>query len=453
QVIFLALVLWAAAVPNADEVTQLEYAYSTGQLTTSNWFMSSMGNGVDKYSECAGLSVDLGSAGFADRVRNVLWDREVSGCGALQRLVLGHSTQAGTTPRTTAPLPVGRQPTEPYPEFRYWNGYTVLERPLVAWFGLATARVVVAALMIGSLIFLAATVGKAAGWVGGAALIVPLLFTTDLPDLPQSLNHAISMSALLVGAAGVAAVVMKKGPRPVWLAGAAMLSGALYSYLDVLLTPPLALGLTVAAAALSAYQFPPTDRRSSQLAFISFVAGAAWVAGWALTWATKWLVSAVLFGPSFVSQMVGGEVTRRLDGAENGTVDLKFGAATRLNLVAWLSSPIHIYIILACTGLAILFMLVGVARYRWAGLREMALLFAPGLLPFAWFEALRNHSEIHSTFTYRSLALTLGLAMAATACVALRGHVAKLASACQRSSRLSQEADPTVRPAPSRLRA
>ncbi|MBO0728211.1 MAG: hypothetical protein J2P57_03060 [Acidimicrobiaceae bacterium] len=388
-----------------------------------------MGNGVDKYSECGGLSVDLGRGGFPDRVRTVLWDRQVPGCGALQRLVFGHSTQAGSTPRTTAPLPLGRQPTEPYPEFRYWNGYMVLERPLVAWFGLATARAVVAALMIGSLVFFAATIGKAAGWVGGAALIVPLLFTTDFPDLPQSLNHAISMSALLVGAAGVAAIVMKKGPRPGWLAGAALLSGALYSFLDVLLNPPLALGLTVAAAALSAYQILPSDRRSPQLALTSVLAGAAWVAGWAFTWMTKWLVSAVLFGPSFVFHLVGGEVTRRLDGAENGTVDLRFGAATMLNLVAWLNSPVHVYIILACTGLAILLMLVGVARYRGAGLREMALLFAPGLLPFLWFEAVRNHSQLHATITYRSLALTLGLALAATASVALRGQVPKQASA------------------------
>lgn len=411
QVTFLALVLWAAAVPNADEVAQLRNAYANGQLTTLDWPRTSMGDWVDKYSECGGLSVGLVHAGFSGRLRNVLADRVVSGCGPLQHLVFGYSSHAGGT-------------EEAFPEFRYWNGYRVLERPLVAWFGLPTTRSIVAALLIGSLIFFVAMIGKAAGWLTGAALVVPLLLTTDFLDLPQSLNHAISMSALLVGAAGVAAIVMKKGPRPVWLAGAALLSGAVYCYLDVFLTPPLALGLTVAAAAISSYQSLPTYRRSSQLALTSVVAGAAWLAGWAFTWATKWLISAVLFGPAFVQRNIAGEMARRLGGTMNGKLDLSFGAATRLNLATWLyGNPIRKELILACTGVALLFMLVGVARYRGAGLREIALLFAPGLLPFAWFEALRNHSEIHAWITYRSLALTLGLAMAAAACVALRGHV------------------------------
>lgn len=426
QVVFLTLVVWAAAVPNADLITQLRNAYATGQLTTAREPRTSMGNLVEQFGECVGLSLDLGTAPYPDRLqslsldrgsallfdrfRNVMTDSVVAGCGPLPGLLSGHA------------IPYGSNGS--YFEFRYWNGYSVLERPLVAWFGVAATRSVVAALLIGSLIFFVATMGKAAGRVGGLALVAPLLLTTDFPDLPQSINHAIGMASLLAGAAGVAVVVMKRGPGPIWVASAALLSGAVYCYLDIFVNPPLALGLTIGAAAFSSYRLLPAARRSSLLAFTSGVAGAAWLAGWALTWVTRWLISAVLFGPSFVYQYIGGEVMRRLSGTENGTLDVSFGEATRANLDVWLyGNPARMDIILGCAGLAMVFMLVAVARHRSAGLREMALLFAPGLLPFPWFETLRNHSVIHAPWTYRSLALTLGLAMAASAYIALHGHV------------------------------
>ncbi|MBO0730334.1 MAG: hypothetical protein J2P57_13825 [Acidimicrobiaceae bacterium] len=416
QIGFLALVLWAAAVPNAEVVSQLKTAYANRQLTTANVTTSPLGNYVGTFSECASLSLDLYNPGYRGRLRSVLADDVVAGCGPLPDLLAGHS------------IPWGSKGW--YSEFRYWNGYRVLLRPFVAWFGLPATRAVVTALLIGSLLFFAATMGKVAGWLCSAALVGPLLLTTDFPDLPQSLNYGISMSALLVGAAAVAAVVLMRGARPVWVAGAALLSGAVYCYLDILLYPPLALGLTVAAAALSSYRILPADRRSLQLALFSVVASAAWVAGWAFTWATKWLISAVLFGPSFVFRDVGGEIMLRLDGTENtalgatGTLDESVGTATKINLVDWLyGNPIRVDVILACTGLAIAFMVVAVARHRVAALREMGLLLAPGLLPFLWYETLRNHSIIHASWTSSSLAFTLGLAIAAPACVALRGHV------------------------------
>lgn len=418
QFVFLALVLWAAAVPNAEVVTQLKAAYATGQLTTANVTISPLGNYVGKFSECASLSLDLYNPG-PGQLRSVLVDDVVAGCPPIPRLLSGHS------------LPSGSKGW--YYEFRYWNGYRVLVRPLVAWFGVPAARAVVAGLMIGSLIFFAAMMGRVAGWLGSAALVGPLLLTTDFPDLPQSLNYGISMSALLGGAAAVSAVVLKRSSRPLWVAGAALLAGAVYCYLDILLYPPLAVGLTVAAAALSTYRILPADRRSLQLALISVVAGAAWVAGWTLTWTSKWLISAVLFGPSFVFQNVGGEIMLRLDGPAAlgvaGNLDQSVGTATKINLTDWLyGNPIRVDIILTCAGLAIGFMLVAIARHRGAGLREMTVLLAPGLLPFLWYETLRNHSIIHASWTYSSLALTLGLAMAVPVCVALRGPVPRQTS-------------------------
>ncbi|NIR40405.1 MAG: hypothetical protein GWN79_22595, partial [Actinobacteria bacterium] len=37
----------------------------------------------------------------------------------------------------------------------------------------------------------------------------------------------------------------------------------------------------------------------------------------------------------------------------------------------------------------------------------------PALVPFAWFEILSNHSQIHHWYTYRSLPIALGVLLLA----------------------------------------
>ncbi|MFX5972654.1 hypothetical protein ABTE98_20095, partial [Acinetobacter baumannii] len=40
--------------------------------------------------------------------------------------------------------------------------------------------------------------------------------------------------------------------------------------------------------------------------------------------------------------------------------------------------------------------------YRWTWRPVLLILLAPGLISVLWFEALRNHSQHHHWFTYRS---------------------------------------------------
>lgn len=37
----------------------------------------------------------------------------------------------------------------------------------------------------------------------------------------------------------------------------------------------------------------------------------------------------------------------------------------------------------------------------------------PALVPFVWFEVLRNHSQIHAFFTFRSVAVSVGIVIVA----------------------------------------
>ena len=47
--------------------------------------------------------------------------------------------------------------------------------------------------------------------------------------------------------------------------------------------------------------------------------------------------------------------------------------------------------------------------------RRWALLALPALIPFVWFEVLRNHTQIHAWFAYRPVATSIGIVLAAWA--------------------------------------
>src|SRR5258705_1280543 len=46
-------------------------------------------------------------------------------------------------------------------------------------------------------------------------------------------------------------------------------------------------------------------------------------------------------------------------------------------------------------------------------LSRFAVLVAPAMIPFVWFEALSNHTQIHTWFTYRPVASSIGIVISA----------------------------------------
>jgi len=141
--------------------------------------------------------------------------------------------------------------------------------------------------------------------------------------------------------------------------------------------------------------------------------GSGWIIGYAWMWMSKWLLAAWVLGADTVRSSITEQIDQRVDGDQAG-VDHALFAGVRANLREWWALPLA-----PVTLIAVLLAVAWAVRTRrLAGGDGLAsvdrlLLSVPALIPIVWFELLRNHSQVHALFTYRSIAVALGIAAAA----------------------------------------
>ena len=232
--VFVGLLVVAEAIPDRAVARGLEDAVEAGHYGP-NQFPDGMGGVQTGFTDCVILGVGLGQPrqplGLVDR--------------ALYAPRLASCDEGAAQVRTVADG--GHVRSGPY--YRYWNGHTILTRPLVATVGVSGLHVAVAVLGLAALLFAMGAVGRAAGWWTTGALFVPLLLGTNALVTPfGSVAHAIALTAV---AAGTGAVAMATSRWGRWGAAAAAAGGAaLFVYVDQLTTPamPWALAAFVSGA-------------------------------------------------------------------------------------------------------------------------------------------------------------------------------------------------------------
>ena len=74
-------------------------------------------------------------------------------------------------------------------------------------------------------------------------------------------------------------------------------------------------------------------------------------------------------------------------------------------------------------ALLVAFVVVWRRRGRWGPPADRwvdrLIIASPAVIPLVWYEILKNHSQVHVWFTYRSIALVIGI-VAAAAVIGLR---------------------------------
>ncbi|MEN9802932.1 MAG: hypothetical protein RLZ37_2057, partial [Actinomycetota bacterium] len=149
----------------------------------------------------------------------------------------------------------------------------------------------------------------------------------------------------------------------------------------------------------------------------SLVAALAWIIGYTWMWFSKWILAAIVYGVSSVKSDISDQVTFRLDGKSEYREQVTgFLGTTRYNISAsrygWLSEPLAIPILMGLVIAAAYFVFSQLMQRKQSRPRrnwDRAILVAPVLIIVIWFELLRNHSQIHYWFTYRSIAAGIGV--------------------------------------------
>jgi hypothetical protein len=283
--LFSALVVLAAAVPNERIVAHLKEA---GPALERDYYPSPLTAGkVDVYTDCvaAGNNIDSGSgSGSAADPAEGLWRRAmrspvVGRCTALTAWLAG--TQAGGVDY-----------------FRYWNGYTVLTRPLLWAAGYGPLRALTAGLLAVLLAALLALVARRLGWRVAACLAAALLFA-GVDAAAVTVVHSFSWS--IAALAGV--WVLRAAPERVWRLEPWFVIGAVTVFLELLnnalvtLTLPLALALLLAQREEGA---PPWAVLRGTVR-----AAAGWALGYGGLWAVKFALAWGTLGAAALELLSG----------------------------------------------------------------------------------------------------------------------------------------------------
>lgn len=348
------------------------------------------GRGVDAFSDCLALTMGLGET---DGGPATIWLRSptLGSCDGAIASIQAYRAGEGLTGG--------------YEYFRYWHGYTVFSRPLVATVGVAGARIVLFWTFLGVTALFARRLWRYHGAIAPIALLGPFLLTSDTVELARSLPHGVPATVGIGGAWAVHWAASDRsapdGTADLRLATVAFLAGAAYVFVDVLTTPPGVWALAVCMALVAS----ANRAAGGRLAVRGLVAGGAWIIGWAWTWISKWIIAAVVLGLDRVRTSIGDAVDDRLAG-ERDYIDLAPFNAVRVNVELWLDHPLTPPVLIAIAVAAVIRWRRPEHRATW---RTRVIVGAPALIPFVWFEVLRNHSLVHPGFVYRSLGVSAGV--------------------------------------------
>lgn len=272
---------------------------------------------------------------------------------------------------------------------RYWHGYLVLLKPLLLIFSYQQIRYIMSLVQLGlvaAVICLLAARGK---WLYCIPVVLTYFF---LNPAVCSLSLQYNTVLLLTMTQLVVILLLEKryaSDKRLWLYHF-FLAGCLTSYFDFLTYPVVTLGVPVVFL-ISQYEENWKDGLKELLG-----ACILWGTGYAAMWAGKWALASLVTGENVLAEAVQS-VSIRIG---TDVPELGISEAGRLGAITLNISASKFSFVLIVIAFAVCFVL-GAARFR---SRYIPAALA-GLLPFAWYLVVLNHSVIHSWMTFRSLAV------------------------------------------------
>lgn len=279
---------------------------------------------------------------------------------------------------------------------RYWHGYAAISRPLLALMPYRDLRMLTFNIVFGLFLALGYRLAKDFGLKFAFAVLLPFYFV-NFAGFFILWTKAVSWIVMLGGALYFA-WARKPYERDPLLAF--FILGALTAYFDLLTTPLLIFG--VPAYIYFFYLLKREGVLGPRALIVRLAAiGGFWLLGYAGLWTAKFALSALVIGPDAITDVMTAAANRI--GGDWESVKHFLGAATLENFEAF--KPIWGI----AAGLTFFIWPFLRARRRRAAMelaRRAPVFAALALSPFAWFEILSNHSQIHGLFTHTLLILT-----------------------------------------------
>jgi hypothetical protein len=357
-----------------------------GQITEADGLMTPYGRVVEFWSDCNGISVNLGN----------IDDSMVYRLFASPTIIRRRQENISSPCRwLVSDIRAGKIILKPY--YRYWHGPQIYLRPLLSFTTISNVRVLNALLLIGAATFLLIQFARQIGPWAIPATIIPLAVGTDILAISASSSHSLVWGWALLSLAIIARLLQTRSPTDSIIITLVFSFGVVANFFDGLYSPalvPTFIGFLVL--------FNGPLRGSTSVAIRGAVILITfWFAGFCASFASKWLLATTVFGWKYVvTDLTAGIGQYSAVGHEK--IGTGFLMATRMALhdlgpslviVSWAIA----LLVLACALLSKIINRTDV--------RQFVVLQIPLVIPIIWIEALRNHSIVHPHYASRSLVL------------------------------------------------
>lgn len=290
----------------------------------------------------------------------------------------------------------GENITQSFEYARYWHGYLVILRPLLAimsYSGIRIFLLIVAIILIGSLLFL---IGKKINIQTAIFFLIGLL-AIHIFYVTQSMNESF---VILVGIASSIFILLKKDTKKN-IGLNFFVIGSITIFIDLLTEPLITLGLPLIVYLLL-MQKKGQSLKENIIDFLKICI--LWAIGYGITWLAKWILVSVLYNRPIIQIAI--EQARFRSGDSNGNFSLGFVVNRNFN---FLSDTVMQFIALFILIFAMAKVIINIKKK--IDIKENLLCCIPyvltSILPIVWYFVLRQHSVIHAFFTYRILIITL----------------------------------------------
>lgn len=290
----------------------------------------------------------------------------------------------------------GENITDSFEYARYWHGYLVILRPLLAITNYSGIRIILLIITTILVILLLYKIYKKLD-ISIAIIFFIGLLSVNIFVVTQGINEILVFIAALI----FATIILSKKDFDKNINELFFIIGSITVFIDFLTAPLVTLGLPLIIYLLLSQKY---NKNLKEIILSLVKICIAWGLGYALTWMSKWVITQVMLGRPVISQAIEQAKFR----INLGTNKLGYSDVVIKN-IRFLSENV----VLAILSLLIIYIVGNLIlknkkdinfKQNW---KNAVPYIITAIFPFMWYLVLQEHSYIHSFFTYRILIVTV----------------------------------------------
>ena len=273
---------------------------------------------------------------------------------------------------------------------RYWHGYVVILKTLLQFMNYQEIRWLFYMVDLALIILIALLLQRCDKGKYIAPFLIALMFF-PLMTVSKSIQFSTVFIPTLVGIA----ILLKEAETTKRTYGRLFfVEGITVAYLDLLTYPLVNVGFLLCFALIVDDNYKCLEKIKSTLRYT-----ALWFIGYAGMWSSKWLVSSLLLKRNVVTDAMDAASVRMSSNSGESSWNYLDVVRTNIKFCPKIIIPVCIVFLLY----------IIVKKFRngieLQNIKSNIAFIVIAIMPFIWYFALKNHSQIHAFFTHRELAV------------------------------------------------